>query len=131
MSTFLFFCFILNYFTNFFYQLTGFRSYLTISSIFWFEIIHAVVRVAKSEGCLNPKIFFCIAESVVEAAAVNPNGIKTILAIGVSTFFINVSNFSCSSFQKISLYFNDLSTFVMSFISLFVSVIPEPNLAFF
>ena len=38
---------------------------------------------------LGPKSFFSIAESVPDAAAVHPNSIKTVLANGVSTFFIN------------------------------------------
>ena len=36
----------------------------------------------------NPKPFFGIATSVPEAAAVNPNGINTLLAYGFGTFFI-------------------------------------------
>ena len=36
----------------------------------------------------NPNIFLWIAVSVANAAAVNPNGIKTLLASGVSTFLI-------------------------------------------
>ena len=34
-------------------------------------------------------IFLCITASAAEAAAVNPKGINTLLANGVSTFFIN------------------------------------------
>ena len=34
----------------------------------------------------DPNIFLGIAASVVDAAAVNPNGIKTLLANGLSTF---------------------------------------------
>ena len=45
-----------------------------------FEIISVVVPV--------PKILFWIAGSVAGVAAVNPNGIKTFLANGLSTFFI-------------------------------------------
>ena len=33
--------------------------------------------------------FFCIPASAADAAAVNPNGIKTLLANGLITFFIN------------------------------------------
>ena len=60
-----------------------------ISFIGSFEII-SVVRFAKSEGSNpDPKIFFWIASSVAAAAApINPNGIKTLLANGLSTFFI-------------------------------------------
>ena len=35
------------------------------------------------------QFFFLIATSVTDAAAVNTNGIKTLLANGVSAFFIN------------------------------------------
>ena len=36
----------------------------------------------------NFYIFFLTA-SVADAAAINPNGVKTLLAYGVATFFIN------------------------------------------
>ena len=49
-------------------------------SISFFEIINVVPGL---------EIFFWIAASVTDAAAVNPNGTKQILANGVSTFFIN------------------------------------------
>ena len=49
-----------------------------MSSISSFDIISAAVP--------NPKIFLCI---LAYAAAVNPNGIKTLLANGLITFFIN------------------------------------------
>ena len=52
-----------------------------ISSISLFEIITAVVP--------DPKFIFLIAASVAEAAAVKPNGIKTLYANGVRAFFIN------------------------------------------
>ena len=51
-----------------------------MSFISSFEIINVVVP--------DPKIFFWIAASVAYAADVNPNGIKTVLANGLSTFFI-------------------------------------------
>ena len=42
-----------------------------------------------SEGCVtDPKYFLWIAASVADAPAVNLNGIKTLLANGLSTFFI-------------------------------------------
>ena len=46
---------------------------------FSLEIINVVIP--------NPKIFQWIAAAVVDSAAVNPNGIKTLLANGFSTFF--------------------------------------------
>ena len=52
-----------------------------MSFISSFEIIKAVVA--------EPSIFFCIPASAADAAAVNPNGIKTLLANGLITFFIN------------------------------------------
>ena len=39
----------------------------------------------------DQKISLWIAASVVTAAAVNPNGIKTLLAKGLSTFFIKAN----------------------------------------
>ena len=49
-----------------------------ISLISLLGIINLVLRVTK--------ILLWIAASVVDAAAVNPNGIKTLLAKGLSTF---------------------------------------------
>ena len=47
-------------------------------------------RRTKDEGSLpDPKIFLCIPASAADAAAINPNVIKTLLANGVITFFIN------------------------------------------
>ena len=54
-----------------------------ISFISFFEIINVVVP--------DPKIYFWIAISVADPAAVNPNGIKTILADGFNIFFIKKS----------------------------------------
>ena len=59
-----------------------------ISFTFWFEIINVVREVKSEGGTLNPNIFLQIAESVVDAAAVNFNGIKTLLVNGLSTFSI-------------------------------------------
>ena len=50
-----------------------------ILSISSFEIISAVP---------DPKLFFWLAASVADAGAVNPTGIKTLLANGLSTFSI-------------------------------------------
>ena len=36
----------------------------------------------------NPKIFLCIPASAADAAAVNPNGTKTLLVNGLITLFI-------------------------------------------
>ena len=52
-----------------------------ISFISLLEIINVVLP--------EPNIFLRIAASVADAAAVNPNGIKMLLANGVSTFSIN------------------------------------------
>ena len=52
-----------------------------ISFISLLEIINVVLP--------DPNIFLRIAASVADAAAVNPNGIKMLLANGVSTFSIN------------------------------------------
>ena len=37
----------------------------------------------------EPNIFLCIPASAADAAAVNPNGINTLFANGVITFFIS------------------------------------------
>ena len=65
-----------------------------ISFISSLEIIKVVVRKANSKerktkihGWPDPKNFLWIAASVADTAAVNPNGIKTLLASGLSTFF--------------------------------------------
>ena len=89
-------------------------------SISSFEIINAVF--------VDPWIY-SIAASSTDIHADNPNGIKTLLAIGVSTFFINgkptlinglkklrnplsrVIIFLVVPFNKIPLFFKDLITF--------------------
>ena len=52
-----------------------------MSSISSFYILSAFVS--------DLKIFLCIPASAADAATVNHNGIKTLLANGVITFFIN------------------------------------------
>ena len=52
-----------------------------MSFISSFEIIKVVVP--------DPNIFLCIPTSAADAAAVNAKGIKTLLANGLITFFIN------------------------------------------
>ena len=56
-------------------------SILMMSSIYSFGIIEA--------GAPEPWIFFLIAASVADVAAVYLNGIKTLLANYLNTFFIN------------------------------------------
>ena len=51
-----------------------------ISSISLLKIIYVAIP--------DPKSFFWIVASVADAVAVNPNGIKTLLASVFSTFFI-------------------------------------------
>ena len=57
-----------------------------ISFIYSLEIINVAVCQAKSEGGPDPNIFLWRAASVSDAAAVNSNSIKTLLANGLSTF---------------------------------------------
>ena len=52
-----------------------------MSSISLFDIISVVFP--------DPKIFLCIPASAADAAAVNPKGIKTLLANGLITFYIS------------------------------------------
>ena len=56
-----------------------------MSSISLFDIISVVFP--------DPKIFLCIPASAADAAAANPKGIKTFLADGLITFFINGNPF--------------------------------------
>ena len=58
-----------------------------------FDIISiALLHESDSAGCLpDPKIFLCIPASAAHAAALNPNGIKTLLADGLIKFFIKGS----------------------------------------
>ena len=57
-----------------------------------FDIISIVLLwEAESEGFLpDSKIFLCIPASAGDAVAVNPKGIKTLLANGSITFFLAV-----------------------------------------
>ena len=55
---------------------------MIMSSISSFVIISVV-------GSLNPKIFLCIPAPAADTAAVNHNGIKTLLVNGIISFFIN------------------------------------------
>ena len=48
-----------------------------------------IISVVDEGRCPDPKIFLCIPASAADAAAVNPKGIKTLLANGLITFFIN------------------------------------------
>ena len=56
-----------------------------------FEVINVVVPEPKILGLSDsdPKIFFRTQASVFDAVVVNPSGIKTLLATGLSTFLIN------------------------------------------
>ena len=56
-----------------------------------FDIISIVVSAADDEGQQDPKIFLSIPAPAAYAAAVNHKGIKTILANGLITFFINAN----------------------------------------
>ena len=58
-------------------------SILIISSISSFDIISVVVP--------EPKIFLCIPASAADTAVGNPNGIKTLLANDLNTFFIKIN----------------------------------------
>ena len=65
------------------------------SLISLFEIMRVVMCEAKSKGRPDPNIFLLIVASVVAAAAaVNPNGIKTFLASGLSIFLIKGNQIS-------------------------------------
>ena len=59
-----------------------------MSFISSFDIISTVL-LWEDEGWPDPKIFLCILASAADAAAVNPKGIKTLLANCLITFFIS------------------------------------------
>ena len=61
-----------------------------MSFISLFDIISVT---DKGLSCPDPNIFLCIPTSAADAAAVNPRGIKTLLANGLITFFINGNPF--------------------------------------
>ena len=85
-----------------------------MSFISSFQIIKVVVA--------EPSIFFCIPASAADAAAVNPNGIKTLLANGLITFFINgnpVFNNGPRNLPKKSFRLNDFR--YLSFRQLYIS----------
>ena len=92
-----------------------------------FEIINTVVR--------DPKNFLWIASYVADSPGDNPNDTKTLSARSVRTFLINgkfknppscLVLFVVVYFTKIFLFSKDLITFIISFISLLVKVIPKP-----
>ena len=62
-----------------------------MSSISSFDIISVVLCEAASNRWPDPKTFWCIPASYADAAAVNPNGIKTLLVNGLIIFSINGS----------------------------------------
>ena len=64
-----------------------------MSFILSFDIISVVVP--------DRKIFLCIPASAADPAAVNPKGIKTLLANGLITFFINSNPVFCNGPQSL------------------------------
>ena len=69
--------------TLFFINDSGSSRDLTIFIISFISSLE-IINVVKSD----PKIVLRIAASVADAAAVNPNGIKLLLANGLTKFFI-------------------------------------------
>ena len=104
-----------------------------------FTFSHESINVVTPDS----NTVFWIAASVADAAVVNPKRTIAHLANVVSTFFINgkltfikvprkLSNpsfwliiFLLVPFNKIPLFSKELIAFIISFISMFVSVIPE------
>ena len=72
-----------------------------ISLISLFEIMRVVMCEAKSKGRPDPNIFLLIVASVAPAAAVNPNGIKTFSASGLSIFLIKGNPISSNGPQSL------------------------------
>ena len=63
-----------------------------MSSISLFDIINVIILCEAEEEEWrrpDPNIFLCIPTSAADAAVVNPKGIKTLLANGLITFYIN------------------------------------------
>ena len=75
----MFFCFIFTF--NKILESSRVCTIFIISFISSFEIIKVVFP--------DPNIFLCIPASAADAAAVNPKGIKTLLANVLITFFNN------------------------------------------
>ena len=60
-----------------------------MSFILSFDIISVFARAAEEEWRPDPKIFVCIPAFTADAAAVDYKRIKTLLANGLTTFFIS------------------------------------------
>ena len=54
-----------------------------------FSLCNSFLHLRLLELLFQKQVFFCIPASAADAAAVNPNGISTLLANGLITFFIN------------------------------------------
>ena len=63
--------------------------------------MRVVMCEAKSKGRPDPNIFLLIVASVAAAAAVNPNGIKTFSASGLSIFLIKGNPISSNGPQSL------------------------------
>ena len=61
-------------------------EYLNLVKLEQFSLYHSVLH------SFLHKYFFCIPASAADAAAVDPNGIKTLLANGLVTFFITCNS---------------------------------------
>ena len=107
-----------------------------------FGNINLVVCETNSAGRPHPKVFFWIAASVTDAVALNPKGTETNLVKSVSTGFIKskpvftkeprkLSNlpfwrviFLVVPFNKITIFSEEIITFIIYFVSLFTDI-PE------
>ena len=117
-----------------------------ISSISSFELsVQPFAVLCSKDAAIQFFIylFILIAAYFADAAAVNPNGTKMLLESCVITFFINgkpidinclrklrnpswLPNFLALPVNRTPLFFEKLISFEISFISLFVRVIPKP-----
>ena len=64
-------------------------EYLNPLKLEQFSLCHSFLHSTLLKLLFQNQVFFCIPASAAEAAEVNPNGIKTLLANGFITFFIN------------------------------------------
>ena len=67
----------------------------------------------------NPNIFLRIAASVADAVAVNPNGIKTLLAFGLSTFPIKGNPVFSNGSKSVPKNPPDCPTYAIEFLMIF------------
>ena len=76
-----------------------------------------VVCFVKSERCIPvPNIFLWVAAFVADGAAVNPNGVKALLANGLSTLPIKGNAAFCNVHKSLPRYPTDCPIYAIGFL---------------